>query len=245
MSRKNVLTDQFVEAIKKESPSLLLGDLKYYLKELFRGVAFRGKTMLDIGSGVGIYSSFAAYAGAKRVVCLEPEDDGGRDDAIKKATALANALALKQILICSKRIQDFDSRDENFDIILLHASINHLDENACINLRNNKDSVKKYLEIFKKIYKLSNKGARIIITDCSRYNFFALLNIKNPFAKNITWQKHQSPYLWAELLQKAGFVNPKIYWISPSKLGKLGKVLLDNRIISYFINSKFCLTLEK
>ncbi len=77
--------------------------------------------------------------------------------------------------------------------------------------------------VYHEIFSLSNKGTKLIVCDCSRYNFFALLKIRNPFSPTIEWHKHQSPELWAKLLKEAGFINPKIRWSSFNTLGKLGK----------------------
>ena len=46
------------------------------LEDLFDGVDLSGKRMLDIGGGSGIYSFYAACAGAREVICLEPEAAG-------------------------------------------------------------------------------------------------------------------------------------------------------------------------
>ena len=83
------------------------------------------------------------------------------------------------------RIQDYDADKKTFDIIILHNSINHLDEETCINLLNNKWARDRYKSIFININKLASENAKLIITDCDRKNFFALFRFRNPFAKEI------------------------------------------------------------
>ena len=141
--------------------------------------------------------------------------------------------------------QEYIPDDKKFDIILLMNSINHLDEEACANLLWDEISRNKYIDLFHKLYDLATSGAYIIITDASRYNFFASLGMKNPFASSITWQLHQSPYYWAKLLQEAGFNSPQIRWKSYNRLGHIGRMFLANRVASYFLGTTFCLTMKK
>ena len=43
----------------------------------------------------------------------------------------------------------------------------------------------------------ASKDAILVVCDCSNSNFFARLNISNPFAPAIEWQKHQRPEVWS------------------------------------------------
>lgn len=95
------------------------------------------------------------------------------------------------------------------------------------------------------IFSLSSKGGQLIVCYCSRYNFFALLNIRNPFAPTIEWQKHQAPKVWASLLSKAGFAYPHVMWTSFNKLRSTGRVFFGNQLMAYFLRSHFCLTMIK
>lgn len=91
--------------------------------------------MLDIGCGDGILSLYAAWKGAKQVIGLEPELAGSTKGVLEKFKHQSELLALDNVSIKPLRFQDYQPKDVRFDIILLHNSINHLDEQACINLR--------------------------------------------------------------------------------------------------------------
>jgi hypothetical protein len=218
----------------------------FYVREIFKKINFRQKNMLDIGGGSGIFSFYSAIMGVKKGIVLEPGAGGSQTNILDKFYRLQNNLKLKdRVMIENKTFQDFNRTLNKFDIILLHNSINHLDENACSSLHSNPESKKLYRNIFKKIYTLANNGANIIITDCSRYNFFAFLKIKNPFAPTIHWETHQSPELWKNFLSEAGFINIKIRWLSFRQLRQFGKFLLANKLISFFLNSHFLITAQK
>ncbi len=164
---------------------------------------------------------------------------------LEKFENFQNYLVLDQVELVTTTLQSYDPAGETFDIIFLHNSFNHLDETACITLHIEENSRESYRSIFSKIYSLSNNGARLIVCDCSRYNFFPLLNLRNPLARSIEWHKHQSPNVWAELLEEAGFRNPKVSWKALSDLRSFGSLLLGNKVLSYFLTSHFCLKMEK
>jgi hypothetical protein len=102
-----------------------------------------------------------------------------------------------------------------------------------------------YQEICAKIHALASAGARLIVCDCSRHNFFQWLGIRNPFVPAIEWHKHQAPETWASLFGEAGFVSPGIRWSSFNTLRHWGRALTGNRFVAYFLASHFCLTMEK
>ena len=242
-------TEQNVEhhlsAVIKEGLYPSRGNLRFHLKTLFKDVVLENKRVLDIGGGSGLHSFYAACMGAKEVVCLEPEVEGSRSGVGAKFKKLSGILGHHHVKFEPVTLQAFAPKGRKFDLILLHNSINHLDETACINLMNDETSRAIYLSIFLKLGSLSNRGARLIICDCSRYNFFALLRIKNPFASTIEWHKHQAPEVWADLLGEVGFVNPSVKWTSFNTLRAFGSILFGNKILSYFLRSDFCLMMEK
>lgn len=221
------------------------GNLRFHLKTLFRDITIENRRVLDIGGGSGLHSFYAACMGAREVVCLEPETEGSRSGMGAKFKKLGGILGYDQVTFEPVTFQAFKPVGKQFDIILLHNSINHLDETACINLLSDEASRAIYMNIFSKLSALASSGAKLIVCDCSRYNFFALLGIKNPFAPTIEWYKHQAPEIWVDLLSQVGFVNPRVRWTSFNTLRSPGRVLLGNRLLSYFLRSDFRFTMEK
>jgi SAM-dependent methyltransferase len=239
------LKKKYLRIATKEGLATSEGNLAFYLDYLFHGIHFLGKSMIDIGSGSGIYSFYAAIMGAKDVVCLEPEAEGSNSETLRVFKQLSRALSLNNISLQRVRFQDFEPCNKRFDIILLHASINHLDEQACIKLRYDEYARMKYGSIFEKLNKIAKPSAKLVVFDCSRFNFFASLGIKNPFFPMIEWQKHQSPEFWRNMLSNYGFTNAKISWASFSFLRKPARILLGNRFAAYFLSSSFLLVMEK
>ena len=142
--------------------------LMFRLARFFEGVTFDGKSMLDIGGGTGWISLFGACMGAKSVVCLEPEVDGSRKGALNKLREVcANLPHHLRIIPKAVRFQEFDPGNETFDIVVSHGSINHLDEEACINLQHSADARATYSAIFQKLSELTATSGKLIIVDCS------------------------------------------------------------------------------
>lgn len=223
-------------------------NLNFYLGQLFEGVDFHDKAMLDVGGGDGLFSFYAASRGVKSVICLEPEEEGSTSGVVDKFRKVKGRLSfLDQVKLVTIPLQDFDASSflGSFDIILLHYSINHLDEDACVNLHKDEHERQKYKMLLRKLYDIANEEAKLIVTDCSRYNLFAVLGIRNPLAPAIEWHKHQSPELWAKLLEEVGFCNPVIRWRSLDQLRSLGKILFANKWAAFFQHSLFFLTMDK
>lgn len=252
---KNKFIDIYFTLVNQEGLCSSQHNLRFYLNYLFKNISFDNKTMLDIGGGAVLFNFYAACMRANEVICLEPKASGSSSGVTEKFKKLQLGLRTlnKKVKLVSTTIQSFNPNYKKFDIILLHNSINHLDEEACINLQHNSHAIEIYKMIFQKMCNLAHNGAKLIITDCSRYNFFALFNCKNPFAPPIEWHKHQSSRYWSKLLSEVGFCNPKIQWISsclstiflPFRLQSIGGLLLGNKVVSYFLDSHFCRTMEK
>lgn len=217
---------------------------RYYFPNLFRGVSLKDRRVLDIGGGRGLYSLYAACQGA-RVVCLEPVVDGSSTDMIDRFRRLQAKLPAAPVDFQQTMLQDYQASDHSFDVILMHNSINHLHESACILLREDESARAAYLEIFERIARLASPGAYLIASDCSPHNLFALLGLKNPIAPAIEWNKHQSPEVWASLLARVGFRDPSVTWGNRRRRVALLRLLLNNQVAAYLTDSYFCLHMRK
>jgi 2-polyprenyl-3-methyl-5-hydroxy-6-metoxy-1,4-benzoquinol methylase len=213
----------------------LLNHLTYF----FRETELTNKSVLDVGGGSGLLSFWVAVNGGT-AVCLEPEVEGSYSGMQDNFLKLANALRTTpdQVLQIPSTFQEF-STDAKFDVITLANSINHLNEEATINLRDDSKAIAEYRSYFQKMFDLLKNDGKVIITDCDRYNFFNALGLRSPFMPAIAWHKHQPPFVWAKLLKETGFKEVSISWTSPNGLGSLGRVLLGNRLVAYFLLSHF------
>jgi SAM-dependent methyltransferase len=236
---------KFLDAAMHERLYSTRSNLRYHMDRVFGDVDLRGKRVLDIGGGSGLYSFYAAEKGAEKVVCLEPEISGSTSRITERFHRFQQAIGDRKVVLVKESFQSFEAGKEKFDVILLNNSINHLDEKACIALREDPGARDVYRAIFAKLHALSNEGATLVVRDCSSSNFFAAVGMRNPFAPTIEWPKHQPPEVWAELLKEAGFTAPRITWSSFNRLGTGGRLLFGHRWTSYFLISHFCLKMSK
>lgn len=97
---------------------------------------------------------------------------------------------------------------DKFDILLLHNSINHLNERACIHLPDGEEYRNTYLKMFQQLYELAQIEAKLIACDCSCNNFFAKLGVKNPFSYyKLNGTNIRSLRLGLHFYKRWGFMN--------------------------------------
>lgn len=214
----------------------------FKLESLFRGIELKDKKVLDIGGGDGLMSFFMAHKGAD-VCCLEPDSDGSAEVDSSDYHHLEKETGLK-IQLHRKTFQEFITEDQ-FDLVLIHNAINHLNESACERLRFDEEAFNMYSSYFRKLNTLLKKDGILIISDCSGNNFWNDIHRKNPFISNIEWNKHQSPRLWGRIASEADFRRMNLTWSTFNRLGIPGKVLLGHGPIAYFLSSHFNLYLAK
>ena len=214
-------------------------------KRLFGDADFEDKSMLEIGCGKGIYCLWAKIHGAKHVVGLEPLAEGSLDSrkCYRDFDAIVKALNLENIEMLPLKIQDYKSPEGYFDVVLSVASVNHLDERNCIELRRSAEARNAYLAIFKELRRTMKDDGTVIIVDASSRNVFGDFGMKNPFQPDIEWFKHQTPEYWAELLSECGFTNPRISWLPGLWSRHLG-IYTTSKAVAYFGSSLFRLEMR-
>lgn len=237
------LTDQLIQELKLYST---LPRLEHRAGQLFRGLDLKDRSILDIGCGRGTFLFWCLHKGASNCLGVEPEASGSTSGSSKIfEKAIIKLECEDQIELFKGIFQEIpDSYKGQFDIILMFNVINHLDEDAYIMLRNDKSALELYKSFIKWIGDFLKPNGRMIIADCAHNNFFSDLNITNPFAKNIEWNKHQNPRTLISLLAEAGFERVRLEWSTIYPLRHFGR-LFANQIVSYFRASHFILEVKK
>lgn len=246
---KNEPHDRRVEEFLRLACSLGLWSkpsrLGAYCSYLFSEVPLAGTRMLDIGGGTGVFSLYAAAAGASKVTCLEPEADGSRPGMLERFAKARTELGLPNVDILPQTFQEYAEEPGHYDVVLLHASINHLNERACVELRRSQEARETYRSLFEKIANCTAPGGHVILTDATPANLWAVLHIRNPFAPTIEWEKHQVPSLWAEMGEESGLRRCCLRWTTPNSLGPVGRLLLGNALGAFLTLGLFRLHLRK
>lgn len=241
-----VSLEKYADILQEKNIYKNRGNFIFYASQLFKGIDFKNKTVLEIGAGKGVFSCYFALCGARKVVALEPESDGSNPQMLNVFNKLIkDSDAVEQVELKPVTFQEYNAAGEYFDIIVSHNSINHLDEKACTLLLSDIAAKETYLQLFDRMNKLLVEGGQLLIADCARFNFWGSLGIKTPVTRAIDWTKHQQPEMWSKLLEKSGFSTVYIKWNTLNGLRLLGRFLFGNRIAAYFINSHFSMLLKK
>lgn len=243
-----VLINNFMDEAIKGKLYSNKANLQFHLDYLFHNIDFAGKKVLDVGGGKGLLTFYAATKGAKSVICLEPESDGSSSGMNKGFNEIKFKISSSMpVELLPLTLQDYMNTvlNNEFDVVVMHNSINHLNEEACINLLKDKLSYQTYHEIFSKVYEIMKERGQLIIADCSNRNFLNDIGVKNFLVPTIEWHKHQTPRIWISLLKEIGFKNPQVEWKSPNSLGKIGKMFMANSVASYLTSSNFKFTMQK
>jgi hypothetical protein len=172
--------------------------------------------------------------------------DGSSSEAKKVFYEMRDLLQLsdKEITLCATTFQEYASTDK-YDIVLLHNSINHIDEAACIKLLKEQWARDVYVSIFRKLASLVGTDGLLIIADCTRTNFWPAIGLSNPIMPTIEWHKHQTPQTWISMLIQSGFVKTRIRWSSFNRLRSVGRFLFGNKYLNYFLLGHFSLEVRR
>jgi len=235
-----------IVASHQREPRVKPRNLQFYVeRQLFAGLEFTGCEFLDIGAGTGLYGLYAAVQGAQRVDLLEPESDGSSMGVVSIMHRIIDSCQLTNAVHHRTAFETFCSSQE-YDFVLLHNAINHLDEESCEQLHKSSAAREIYrLGIFERLRTITRLGGTLIITDCGRRNFFGDIGVTAPVARTIEWNKHQGWRTWAGLLAETGFRVESIRYTSLNTLRELGLILLNNPIGNYFLHSHFILHLRR
>lgn len=201
---------------------------------VFDTLDLKNKRVLEVGCGKGGLLAWAALQGAEYILGLEPEEDGVLDGSYATLEKVVSTLALDTVEI-SRSTLDGYSFVKPFDIVILYNVINHLNEQAVMDLHSNRTSYNIFLQVAQKIRSLTATKGVLILADAARSNLWGDLRVSSPFARTIEWNKHQNPTIWRRLFEQAGFKMLDFRWSHFHPLGKWS----SNSFIQYVTLSHF------
>ncbi|WP_167768513.1 methyltransferase domain-containing protein [Haloarcula amylovorans] len=173
-----------------------------YFEYLFQGITLRDKDVLEIGAGSGAISELLVKHGASKVVALEPEAAGSDYKGVSFRRLKNRANKYENINALNQAFQDFVIKDQ-FDLVVLHNSINHLNENLVTRIHNDKVAWDRYQNLIDKIFEVTAQQGKVVVCDSARSTFWTPFDISP--VSNIEWEKHQNPDLWVSIFRESGF----------------------------------------
>ena len=242
---KNQKTNQnFDKNIKLAGIKNSYGYGFYFENYIFKDLDIKNKSILDLGGGNGIASFYATHIDDScKCVIVDPFEEGSNTKMLDQYKKMSSIYG-KRVSLHNDYVTSLPDTSE-FDIVLMHNSINHIGEDLIKNLEIGSQAWKEYQDRIYSIFSRAKPEATIIISDCSNRNFWGDVGIKNPFAPSIEWELHQPPTTWTKMFEDFGCQHLDTQWTSRRELLSLGKYVLANKFFSYFINSHFVAKFKK
>jgi SAM-dependent methyltransferase len=212
----------------------------YYFREhIFSKINLKKKKILDLGGGNGIAGVYAALSEESAAITIvDPLEDGSNSRMMEQYESLQEISKVKNVTFFQGFLEEL-AEEEKFDVILMHNSINHIAEDHVASLHLSQNAKKVYLDKLGYILSRLKSGGKFIIADCSNKNFWGFLHFPNPVAPSIEWHLHQPPEVWREIIEELGLKHQSTAWTARRELGSIGKIILANRLTSYFLDSHF------
>ena len=244
---KRVVVNPFDENLKKAGVPNPRGWDFHFQKYVFDGLSLEGKSVLDIGGGSGLASFWAVNRGlALSATVVDPLSDGANSEMRSQYSRMAKVLDLgNKVDFYEAALDEVGVSLGLFDIVLLHNSINHVNEEFTRTLTQSAEASESYRRFADLLLSHLEEGGRLVMSDCSSKNFFSQLGLPSPFAPGIDWRIHQTPAIWAELFSEQGFRLERTTWATRREFGLYGKLLLGNAIGAYLTTSQFTVELSK
>ena len=220
---------------------------RYFADYVFRGVDIRGQRLLDVGGGTGLASFWAVMqGGAAEALVLEPVMEGSDPEVPRRFEAMDAALGQPgRVRFQPIVLEDLDPAEGTFDTVLLHQSINHIGEAYVADLPVNLAGQQHYHAFFDVLAERTAPGGTLIVMDSSNRNFFDDLGRRSPFVPTVEFRIHQPPKQWSGMLAQHGFEQVRITWLTRREAGRVGTVLLRNRLAAYLTTSFFVLEMRR
>jgi SAM-dependent methyltransferase len=218
------------------------------LANMFRGVDFTGKRVLEVGSGRGLLAIYMGMRGAN-VLSMEPEMVGATSGVIAQQEARLKALGMTNVKVINADFNTWDPGDERFDVIVSRASINHLYASEH-HADHDKATHDAYLQVARRLHGMLVPGGIFVATDANRYAFFSGMRrfgIRRPWRwerSSVDWRHHQNAGTWVKIFREAGFRNLQVSYPVPYKLRSL-RPLIDTAVVNFFLQGAFILRAQR
>ncbi len=212
--------------------------------DLFGRSDLTGLRVLDVGAGRGMHSCAMAALNAQQVIALEPQLDGSRAGVTEQFKTAVRELGLHNLVLLPDGLEQYEAEPESFDLILMYAVINHLDERHVQTLHYDAGSRARYVALLRPVLNWLKPGAPLVIYDAARHHALELLLRlhvlkRHPLFPTIEWHKHQNPKVWEAILAEVGFSHVRHHWAAFTRYDRIRALVGSSALAAYLIAPLF------
>lgn len=220
--------------------------IAYRAQQYFEELPLKGRRVLDVGAGRGLFSVWMhQVCGAREVVALEPSAGvGGHGDFASKIEQVFGGT--EGLILEQNTLQGYAPAPGSFDAAVLINSINHVDE-VSEPLDKPSAARDRFLDVFRQLHDLLAPGGDLMIAELARYpleRYTSKLGIPALFTKGIEYEVHQQPSTWGQIARDVGFVGVRWRPMVSKSLARLGP-LAKNTVVNMATNANFVLQARK
>jgi SAM-dependent methyltransferase len=217
----------------------------FHALEQLGGITTAGRRILEIGSGRGSFALFLALiGGAGKVVALDEAQGCGADKMLfRQIENILREYSIHNLEPLQADIANVGFPDKSFDLIVANFSLHHAIRSSGFIFKD-VTAREEGLHIFNKIHACLADNGMLVLREMSRMNFWRFLPYKWKMA-HIDWNTHSTLPEWIWLVEKSGFKNIRIDFLTPYFLAAYPSRLVRNKLSNFFFSSTFYLYAEK
>lgn len=222
--------------------------VRHRAREVFDGLDLRGKRVLDVGAGIGVYSLYMTRVlGAREAIALEPSAGiGGHTDITQRMRDRLAGIDDARVTLVEQTFQDYQP-DGPFDAVVLLNSINHLHETRAA-LSDDPPAMAAFGDVFARLHATLAPGGALLINELDRRcleRYTSRLGVPRFFTRGIDYDLHQAPETWADLARAAGFEGIRVRGVSPRRLASWPTAIARHRAVRFATNAMFVMTARR
>jgi 2-polyprenyl-3-methyl-5-hydroxy-6-metoxy-1,4-benzoquinol methylase len=134
--------DEFLRFAAAHSGFKSPESLRFRCESVYKDIDLVDRSVMEIGAGSGNLCFWAGFHGARSVVGLEPDIEGSTSGDLQLFETMIAQTGLNTVSLCKETIQEYRAPIEEFDVVVSHNSMEHLDESVVARLTYDAKSVR-------------------------------------------------------------------------------------------------------
>lgn len=215
-----------------------LDNFLYHAEEQFRGIDLNGKSVFEIGCGVGLISLWLALLkNTGRIVAIDGYEGVGEDRNNYNSFTMTIKENSINIDLMKMNFWKNNFKPDSFDIIVANYALHHMVRTEKY-IFSDGETRNQWVDLFSEIKRILKKDGVLILKEVTRFNLWRLLPLRFRY---MDWEIHPTKKEFVYVVRKAGFKNVVLRNTMNYKLRHFSNVLQRNPLFSFFVTPDFYL----